>query len=69
MSQAVAAPITGDSVITGGFSAISSDLSAGNGAAEIPSRRAVLAGLCLAPISPTLKSNRTARPMRVSIMG
>lgn len=48
MSQAAAAPSTGEPFVTGGKSAISTDLSAGKIGAASPSRRAVLTGVAIA---------------------
>lgn len=49
MSQAVSAPSTGDPFLTGGKSANATDIPTGNIGRQSPSRRAVLAGMLLAP--------------------
>lgn len=64
MSQAVAAPSTGDPIVTGGKSVKSTTLSAENVGQKSPSRRAVLAGLALASATPVLAQAATGGPDR-----
>lgn len=64
MSQAVAAPSTGDPIVTGGISANGTVLSAGNAGQKSPSRRAVLAGLAMASATPVLAQAATGGPDR-----
>lgn len=51
MSQAVAAPSTGDPFLTGGKSANAADIPTGNIGQNSPSRRTVLASLALASVA------------------
>ena len=65
MSQAVAAPSTGDPIVTGGKSANSTELSAGKSAARSPSRRDLLAGAGLAMLAPAAAAS-TASGVRAA---
>lgn len=52
MSQAIAAPSTGEPIVTGGNSANPTEMSSGKCAAQSPSRRDLLAGAGLAMLAP-----------------
>lgn len=62
MSQAVAAPSTGEPIVTGGKSANPTEMSAGKSAAQSPSRRALLTGLALAPVAAAVPVAAVAAP-------
>jgi len=64
MSQAVSAPITGDLSVAPGKSPNFAGMSPGFTEQESPSRRAVLAGMMLAPAAPALAASVPASPDR-----